>query len=165
MRRMTTVFGKLQFHGVTTLCRQASKGLGLALVLAAAPAFAKDSPALETKAIDTKGQVTHAHSEPIAIPVCLESLKLTSQQQDEIKEIVRNYDGSISLVWKQFGNSYMQTIAMESSLLAAIEDNLTEAQRLQVRDQRRQTAQHEKSVAATNNKVNQADTKPNEATT
>ncbi|MBC8117308.1 MAG: hypothetical protein H7062_23170, partial [Candidatus Saccharimonas sp.] len=106
-----------------------------------------------------------AHSESAAIPECLEKLKLSAQQQDQIKEIVRNYDASLGAVWKQFGDRYMQTIAMESSLLAAIEDNLTDGQRQQVRDQRRKTAQHEKAIAATSTKVNQATVKPNEETT
>jgi len=69
------------------------------------------------------------------------------------------------MVWKQFSERYMQTINMESSLLAAIEDNLTEAQRKQVRDQRRKMAQHEKVIASTDTKVNQAKVKDNEETT
>lgn len=164
MRRMTAVSSTLPFHRVTRFCRHASKGLGLALLLAAAASLAKDAPALEEKPTANKGKVSQDHADPLAMPVCLEKLKLTSQQQDEIKEIVRNYDASISTVWNQFGNRYMQAIAMESSLLAAIEDNLTEAQRQQVRDQRRKMAKHEKAVAATSSKVNQADTAPNEST-
>ena len=68
-------------------------------------------------------------------------------------------------MWQQFGSRYMQAIVMETSLLAAIEDNLTEAQRLQVRDQRHKTAKYEKAVAATNTKLNQAAITKNEETT
>lgn len=46
--------------------------------------------------------------------------------------------------------------------MAAIEDNLSEPQRVQVRVQRRKTAQHEKVMAATSTKVNQAKITPNE---
>ena len=170
MRHSMTGFQNAQSHGVATLhrltFRRVSSLLAVASVMAFAPAFAKDPAATESKPI-RKGQVIHTegHSESAAIPECLEKLKLSAQQQDQVKEIIRNYDGSISVVWKQFGDRYMQTIGMESSLMAAIEDNLTEAQRQQVRNQRRMTAQHEKAMAATSTKVNQATVKPSEETT
>ena len=81
-----------------------------------------------------------AQSEPVAIPEFLEKLKLSQQQQDQVKEIVRDYDADIAAVWNQFSIRYRDTIRTETLLLAAIEDNLTEAQRTQVRDQRRKVA-------------------------
>jgi len=45
-------------------------------------------------------------------------------------------------------------------LLSAIEDNLTEPQRQQVRDQRRRVAKHEKAIAGTNVKAKQETAKP-----
>ena len=94
------------------------------------------------------------------IPECLVKLKLSPQQHEQITTIIRDYDRSLASVWKQFSDRYMQTIAVETSLLAAIEDNLTEAQRQQVRDQRRKVARHEKAVAATNEKPNRGDAEP-----
>ena len=192
MRRSMTGFRNVQFNGVATLhrltFRRVSSLLAVASVLAVAPAFAKDPAATEVKPTNkgpairaqaqpvqtgtenrpnNRGPATQsqAHSETSAIPECLEKLNLTPQQQDQIKEIVHNYDGSIGVVWKQFSDRYMQAICLESSLLAAIEDNLTDAQRQQVRDQRHKTAQHEKLIAATSTKVNQAKVAPNEETT
>lgn len=137
------------------------KALGLLAVsgvLSVAPAFAKEPLQPEAKpAMRAKGQ-----AEPHAIPACLEKLSLTAPQREQIQGIIANYDESLATVWKQFGDRYMQAIAMESQLLAAIEDNLTEPQRQQVRDARRKTAQHEKSMAATSTKVNQAAVKDNE---
>ena len=54
----------------------------------------------------------------------------------------------------------MKTIDLESQLLAAIEDNLTEPQRQQVRSQRLKTAKYEKAIEATSTKANQATAKP-----
>ncbi len=94
------------------------------------------------------------------IPACLSKLKLTEQQQTQIKEIVRDYDADLTAVWGQFGERYMETVRTEAMLLAAIEDHLTEPQRSQVREQRRQTAQHKKAEASTDGKPNQAQEQP-----
>ncbi len=37
-------------------------------------------------------------------------------------------------MWRQFGEKYLETVRTEVSLLAAIEDNLTETQRTKVRE-------------------------------
>jgi hypothetical protein len=137
--------------------------LGLALALAVGPVFAKDT-APEIKQVE-KGKASQVHSEQVVIPECLEKLKLSSEQQEKSQEIVGNYDKSTGQVWHEFGTRYMQAIKLESSLLAAIEDNLTEGQRQQVREQRRKTARHEKDIASTNTKTNQAAVKPKEETT
>lgn len=168
MHHTTAGLSNSQFNGINQMFHKAFRRmpavLGLTLALAVSPTFAKDPPTSESKPGD-KVPALQAHADAVAIPECLEKLKLSAQQQEQIKTIVHSYDGSIGAVWKQFGHRYMQAISMESSLLAAIEDNLTEAQRQQVRDQRRQTAQHEKAIAATSSKVNQATAKPNESTT
>ena len=145
--------------------------LAVACLLALAPAFAQDRIKTEAKSTNKsnfdrakeqdqseKGQ---AHSEQAAIPECLQKLNLTSQQEDQVKEIVHNYDGSLGMVWKQYSATYMKTICLETGLMAAIEDNLTESQREQVRHQRHITAQHEKAQAVSNTKGNQASAKPN----
>lgn len=139
--------------------------LTVACLLALAPAFAQDRPKTEGKSTN-KGNVDRnreqgqsekgqAHTEQAAIPECLQKLNLTSQQQDQVKEIVHNYDGSLGMVWKQYSATYMKTIGLETGLMAAIEDNLTEPQREQVRHQRHITAQHEKAQAGSNPKGNQ----------
>ena len=140
--------------------RRTSSLLAVAGVLGLGAAFA-DEPAGAGAKSPKKGTAVQAKSEPetAVIPDCLEKLKLSSQQEGQIKEIIAKYDGSIAIVWKQFSHRYMQAIAMETSLLAAIEDNLTEAQRQQVRDQRHKTAHNEKAIEATNDKPNQATVK------
>ena len=170
MRHSMTGSRSAQSNGVVSRHRFTLKGvsalLAVAGVMALAPAFAKDPAAAEIKPTSKAPAIqAHAHADSVVIPECLEKLKLSAAQQVQIKEIVTNYDRSIGVVWKQFSDRYMQAICLETSLLAAIEDNLTESQRQQVRDQRRKTAQHEKLMAATSTKVNQAKVEPNEETT
>lgn len=170
MLRFTTSTANVPTNAVTSLRPPKTSRLpgmlALALTLAAAPAFAKDPPAAESK-LPTKGPASHvqAHADAVAIPECLDKLNLTAQQQEQVKTIIHNYDGSLGMVWKKFGHRYMQAIEMETSLLAAIEDSMTEPQRQQVRVQRKKMAQHEKVMAATNTKVNQAVETPGEETT
>ena len=179
MRHLIVGFRNVQSNGVAALhrlsFRRVSSLLAVASVLALAPAFAKDPAPTEVKPtakaapVHAKPHADHvkghaAHADAVAIPENLENLKLSAAQQVQIKDIIHNYDGSIGVVWHQFGNRYMQAISMETSLLAAIEDSLTEAQRQQVRDHRHKTAQHEKTVAATSTKPNQAAVTPNEET-
>jgi hypothetical protein len=140
--------------------RKVSRVLAVVSVVALAPAYAKDSDEKETKSNAKGAAVKVPNHEAVVIPECLEKLKLSAPQQAEIKGIIESYDESLATVWKQFGNRYMQTIDIESQLLAAIEDNFTEPQRQQVRSQRLKTAKHEKKVEATNTKPNQATTKP-----
>jgi len=126
-------------------------------ILLVAPSLAQDSA-------ETSGKPqTKAAPGDVAIPACLEKLTLTQQQQEQIKQIVREYDADLAAVWKQFGICYLNTVRTEAMLLTAIEDNLTAAQRKQVRDQRRKTAQHQKSLAGTDDKPNQSTTKPSGA--
>lgn len=94
-------------------------------------------------------------SETGQIPDCLEKLKLSSKQQDEVKGIVQKYDASLDKVWNEFSDRYMKTITLESSMLAAIEDHFTDEQRQQIRNQRRKTAQHEEAADVTKSQPNQ----------
>lgn len=173
MRRFTAGFSSVQSLAGGSLYQRCFRGmlslLAVGSVLAFAPVSAKEPDELEGKptkkgqAIRTKPQA-EATAESAAIPESLMKLKLSAEQQDQIKEIVQNFDQSLGAAWQQFGQRYMQAIAMETSLLAAIEDNLTEAQRQQVRDHRRKTARQEKAMAATNAKPNQAKTTKDEET-
>jgi hypothetical protein len=124
-----------------------------ASILLVAPSLAQDSA-------DTGSKPRTQAGGDVEIPACLEPLSLTSKQQGQIKQIVREYDADLKSVWAQFADRYMETIETEALLLAAIEDNLTDAQRTLVREQRRETAKHQKSVTGTNGKPNQAIQKP-----
>ncbi len=104
-----------------------------------------------------------ADDQDVEIPSCLEKLTLTQQQKDQIKDVVRSYNEDLSATRREFGEVYLQAIRTEVLLLSAIEDNLTDAQRKQVREQRRQTARHQKSVAGTEDKSNQSTAQPTSA--
>lgn len=152
MRRLFSVFSKTESgSGAMTTAdtlRRTACLLAVGGVLAIAQAFASEPVLTETKP---------------AIPECLEKLKLTPPQQVQVQEIIRKYDASLDLVWKQFGDRYMTTVRTEVALLAAIEDNLTEAQRVKVRDERRKVAHAEKALEGTNQKPNQAKGRPVDA--
>lgn len=146
--------------------RRALRGLSTLLAVACCltlgSAGADEPTTTKTKpAGSAPAQRATTHGESEAFPECLEKLKLSVQQHEQIKQVIRGYDESFEIVWKQFGDRYFQTIATEASMLAAIEDNLTEAQRQQVRAQRHKTAKYEKATASTNLKANQSATKEN----
>jgi hypothetical protein len=128
-------------------------------VLAIGSAFAQEPAATAVKPTEP-GPSAETPSRQVALPSCLEQLSLTPQQQAQIQEIVCDYDADVTSVWKQFSDRYLETIRTEAILLSAIEDNLTEPQRQQVRDQRRRVARHEKALAATNVKDKQEIAKP-----
>jgi hypothetical protein len=127
------------------LMNSACSILTLAGVLTVGTAFGQEPGSKAAKPV-TKN-ITAA-AEPSALPECLEKLKLSAEQQEQVKGISQKYDQSIGMVWKQFGDRYMQTIKLETAMLAAIEDNLTDAQRQQVQDERRKTAHSEAAPAA-----------------
>ena len=138
-----------------------SRMFSLGALAVAAVVAANLAPALaQERGVAPANPLAKSVPASVAIPACLEQLTLTPAQQEQIKEIIHDYDVDLALVWKQFGDRYMETIRTEASLLAAIEDNLTEPQRKQVRDQRRRTAQHQKALAGTDVKPNQATAKP-----
>jgi Skp family chaperone for outer membrane proteins len=133
--------------------------LAVAGVLAIGSAIAQQ-PACSAVKATNPGLCTQAPSQQVALPACLEKLNLAPQQQAQIQEIVRDYDADVASVWKQFSSRYLETVRTEAILLSAIEDNLTEPQRQQVRDQRRRVAQHEKAIAKTTGKAKQETVKP-----
>lgn len=133
--------------------------LTIAGVLAIGTAYAQE-PAATADMPNNPGPSTQTPSQQVALPTILEKLNLAPQQQVQIQDIVRDYDADIASVWKQFSDRYLKTIKTEAILLSAIEDNLTEPQRQQVRDQRRRVAQHEKALAGTKVKAKQETAKP-----
>ena len=99
---------------------------------------------------------TPAASEKAELPSCLRDLDLSPTQQTQIQKVLRDADAEITSVWQQFGDRYMVAIRTEAQLLCAIEDNLTDAQRMRVHQQRHRVAQREKSVAGTRVRPNKA---------
>lgn len=106
---------------------------------------------------------TAAAAKEAAMPACLHALQLSPEQEGQIREIVREYDADVDVVWKQFRHGYTEAIQAEALLLCAIEDNLTEAQRKQVRDQRRKIARHDRSQKAAESPARQPTDKPESA--
>ena len=119
-----------------------------------------DNTDRKSKETDTIAVADDTRFKSEAIPAYLEKLQLTEKQQEQIKTVIHDYNGSIAKVWQQFSDRYLQTIVVESSLLAAIEDNFTEQQRQRIRELRRRTAQHEKSLAASDAPSEPTTTKP-----
>jgi hypothetical protein len=136
--------------------------LALAATCTLAPAFAEEPRQDEARPSQSPRAERDTATEAV-VPECLEMLKLSKEQHQEIEGLVREYDADINEVWAKFGARYRATIALEASLLAAIEDNLTEAQRTHVREERRRVARHEKKIAGKTSKSNQATSKPVEA--
>ena len=145
------------------LIRDCGSVLAVAGLLAVGAAFAQDSDQKVKPTNKVASAPAPAPSEATAIPACLEVLDLSPEQQGQVQEIIRDYDADVASVWKQFNDRYMEAIQTEALLLCAIEDNLTEAQRNQVRNQRRRVAHREKSIEGTKGKPNQATDKPESA--
>ena len=165
MRRLMNVFCNLEPRPGTVMIRATLRRVACLVavggVLGLTQAFAKDPAEPESRPNNKVKAVTAAATaETAAMPQFLEKLKLSQSQQTQAKEIIRKYDATLDAVWKQFGEKYLETVRTDVSLLAAIEDNLTEAQRTKVRDQRRKVAHAEKQLAGTNSKPNQATAKP-----
>lgn len=146
MRQLTTVFSNVESNSGVRVnrssLRRASYLLVIAGLLTVAPAFAKEPADTEAES-NRKPKTTRAKGGAegeTAIPCALDKLELSSQQQTDVKEIVRKHDAELVSVWKQFSDRYLETVAMEASMLAAIEDNLNEAQRKHVRDKRSKAA-------------------------
>jgi len=74
------------------------------------------------------------------LPDFLTSLNLTSDQKDKIKAICNECDKDRENAWHRFDASYREAVGIEASMLASIEENLTEAQRKQIREQRERIA-------------------------
>ena len=139
----------------------------VAAVLAVAPVFAADqaSPRVVSEPKPASGAALEPKdaSGAVVLPACLEALAMSEQQQNQVTQIIREYDADLALVWKQFSARYLDAIQTETLLLAAIEDNLSEGQRNQVRQQRRKTAHHQKSLAGMAVTPQQAEEAPSSA--
>jgi len=168
MRRLITVFGKVASNSVKIASRPPFRPIAClaALVggLALTQGFAKEPAEPEARPINKiKSANAAVPTADAVLPACLEKLRLTRPQQTEAKEVVRKFDVKLDAVWKQFGEKYMETVRTEVALLAAIEDNLTEPQRTQVRNERRKVAHAEQALEGTNTKPNKPTAKPDDA--
>lgn len=168
MRPFMTAFSRLASCSGAPSNRAALRRIAgltaLATLLAFTPGFAKEPAEPETKGTSKiKPVAAPTTAAETAIPACLEKLSLTKPQQNQAKEIVRKYDASLDAVWKKFGEKYMETVRTEVALLAAVEDNLTEPQRMKVREERRRVAHSEKAMEGTKTKQNQATEEPDSA--
>lgn len=75
------------------------------------------------------------------LPEEFEKLNLSSQQKDKIEGILRDYDSQLESAWDEFGERYQQAIGLEASMLAAMEEHLTDGQRKRVHEHRHKAAQ------------------------
>lgn len=70
------------------------------------------------------------------LPAWLEKLNLSAQQKGQIETIVSQHDAQFAATWNQFGERYQETLRTEATVLATIEENLTDTQRQQAHEQR-----------------------------
>jgi hypothetical protein len=80
-------------------------------------------------------------------PAAFDKLQLSEEQRRQVRQVQDKYNAELDGVWKQFTGRYLETISLESTLLAAIEDGLTDVQRAHVRKQRAHTAHSERQNA------------------
>jgi len=131
----STSFTQVPMRWIASLAALAG-GLVLAQGLIRQPAAAGD-----------KANAANSAEADAPIPACLEPLKLTQTQQVQAQDVVRKYGAETERVCKQYRDKYLEMVQLEVCLLAAIEDHLTDAQRAQIRTQRRKMAHSEKAAA------------------
>lgn len=164
MRQLMSQFCKVESRsGIMNIRRAIQHVACLAVVggtMALTPVFAKDPPKSAAPPTSKLSTVATPVAEAGALPHCLEKLKLTPLQQTQARDIIQKYDAKLDTVWKQFGDKYMETLRTEVALLSAVEDNLTEPQRTNVRGERRRVANAEKAMEGTQTKPNLATDNP-----
>src|SRR5262249_9110757 len=110
--------------------------------VALAAALARDPEASATK--DAREPATSvkagARLDKSALPNPIEKLQLSDEQQQQVRQLVEKYNAEIDRVWKDFTRRYLDTIALESKLLAAVEDTLDDSQRTFIRKHRARAA-------------------------
>jgi len=94
------------------------------------------------------------NSGDVVIPESVQKLNLSESQKSQINDICRDYDQSMKSVWQQFHDRYMRTIRLETSMLSAIEDQLSDKQRQTIREHRRKTARYERVTTRVTEKPN-----------
>lgn len=70
------------------------------------------------------------------IPHFLRDLNLTQEQKDKIKGICSDCSEQRASAWKEFHERYHETVEIEASMLATIEEHLTDTQRKQIHNHR-----------------------------
>ena len=140
--------------------RRVAAAIAMGAALTVAQAFAEPEARPLNQRSPASGNLA---AEPGGLSECLLKLKLSPKQETQTLEVIHNYDAKLDIVWKQFGNKYLETVRTEVALLAAVEDNLTEPQRAKVREQRRKVAHAEQALEGTKTKPNSATAKPADA--
>jgi hypothetical protein len=114
--------------------------LGGAIALTAA--LARDPESAVTK--DAREPATTgkagARLDKSTLPAAFENLQLSHDQQKQVRQLVDKYNEEIDSVWKEFTRHYLDTIALEAKMLAAVEDTLDDSQRTHIRKHRGRTA-------------------------
>lgn len=167
MRRLmdvcSEVIGLIRTEVTGPFFRRTGVLVAAGVVCASSQAFAQEKTKPERSQVAETRTPHAATATEVMIPECMEKLKLTEEQQTKAREIIGSYDQKLDAVWKQFSVKYMATIRTECLLLAAVEDGLSEPQRIAVHAQRREVAHAEKALEGTNAKTNQSTEKPADA--
>jgi hypothetical protein len=125
----------------TASCLLIAGMFALTAVLAKDPAASvtKDTREPESREPATTGKAG-ARLDRSTLPATLDRLKLSGDQQQQVRQVVEKYNTEIDTVWKDFTKQYLDTIALESQLLATIEDRLDDSQRDYIHQQRSRAA-------------------------
>lgn len=70
------------------------------------------------------------------LPRFLSNLNLTAEQKEKLKSVCKECQGQRESAWRQFGERYREAVLIEASMLASIEDCLTEEQKKHIHHQR-----------------------------
>jgi len=77
------------------------------------------------------------------LPEEFDKLNLSAQQKDKIEGIIRDYDAKLQSAWEEFGERYQDAISLEATMLAAMEEHLSENQKSRVHEHRGKAAKGE----------------------
>ena len=119
-------------------------------LLALSPALADDSKSSSTKD-NEQSQAAQKWIDELSSKV-----DLSSEQKDQIRQQLDANSDKIESTWRQFSEANAKAIALEASLYAAIEDEMTEQQKTQFRKSRQEKQSHASDASGQRRSTQQA---------
>lgn len=74
------------------------------------------------------------------------NLNLTSEQQTQIRDIVKQHNEKLMSTWKEFNQVHGEAIQLEATMYAALEDQMNSSQKQKFREHRHSKHQKDKSA-------------------
>jgi hypothetical protein len=105
-----------------------------------------------TKATDeSKTTDTSTSTDKASLPACLKEIDLSQDQKDKIRMAISKSQTQLEQLRKEFDSMHLQAVELEATMVAAIEDGLSDMQRERLRQQRRKTQIEGTNTGASNN--------------